>query len=261
MEEGSVIPEEVKGAEKAIETEVASEDEDEYTKEDEIKDIKRAIVIKRVRISISLVLMVAAFSVVAYLYYKETHDRSEDLNVSLMIAAACALVGIVMSFHLIHLMLSKSHLKEELKSVKKFPSKVLVREITEEEKTAFSLEQLKHEDEYNSREITVVEEDGEDYNYAKAKFYEEELGVNSSKILGVSMLLFMSSGLALFLVTGNKAALGIPFLALSAVFIILLIGLMVSRRRLNDGLVEHMQRIEEDEENDEDEGDEEESES
>ena len=83
-------------------------DEDEYTKEDEIKDIKRAIVIKRVRIGISAVLLIAAFSVVAYLYWKETHDRSDDLNLSLMIAAIFALIGIVMSFHLIHLIDRKS---------------------------------------------------------------------------------------------------------------------------------------------------------
>ena len=230
-------------------------DEDDYTKDDEIKDIKRAIVIKRVRIGISVVLLIAAFSVVAYLYWKETHDRSDDLNLSLMIAAIFALIGIVMSFHLIHLMLSKSNLKEELKSVKKYPSKVMVREITEEEKTAFSLEQLKHEDEYNNREISVVEEDGEEYNYAKAKYFEEELGVNSSKMIGLSMLLFFSAGLAIFFVTGNKTTFGIPFIALSVVLIILLIGLLIARRKLNDGLVEHMQRIE-DEEDEEDESEE-----
>ena len=114
----------------------------EETREDEIHDIKRSIVIKRVRIGISVLLLAVAVTVVGYLYWKETHHRSDDLNFSLLIAAICTVIGIMLVFHIIHLIISKSNLKEELESVKKYPATEVVEEEVKNP-ADFSLEGLK----------------------------------------------------------------------------------------------------------------------
>ena len=229
------------------------QDEEEYTQEDEIHDIKRAIIIKRVRIGISIVILLAAVTGVGYLYWKETHYRSDDLNFSLLIAAICTVIGIMLVFHIIHLILSKSNLKEELESVKKYPAT----EVVEEEvnnPADFSLEGLKEVYKNEEKEPVYVEKDSEEYNFAKAKFYMDELGVNSSKIFGVSIFLFIFTGLAIFFGTGNgnTTVYCVPFIVLAVIFMALLICLLKTRGRYSDELVEHMNKVEEDEEKEED---------
>ena len=243
MEEKPAVPEKVVEAVAKATDEAA---EDEYTQEDEIHDIKRAIVIKRVRIGISAVILLAAVTVVGYLYWRETYHRSDDLNFSLLIAAICTLIGIMSIFHIIHLFLSKINLKEELESVKKYPATEVVEEEVKNP-ADFSLEGLKEVYKNEEKEPVYVEKDNEEYNFAKAKYYMDELGVNSSKIFGVSILLFVFAGLAIFFGTGNgnTTIYAVPFIVLAVIFMTLLVCLLKTRGRYSDELVEHMQKVDE----------------
>ncbi len=216
-------------------TEEVSTAELEKTEEEEIEEIKRSINMKTVRISVCLALILALIFGIVYLFWMDNQGLGTSGIYRLVATGAFAPLLIILAFHFIHLILSKSNLKEELRLIKKYPYK-------KKKYFTFSLEGLKQ---FYASKTEYEPENSEEFNYVKAMYYEEELGVNSSRMVGTFVMLVILTGLAVFFMTGHVIIFGIPLIILAAFFGIVFISLFVTRIYLSKAMMDYVHKIKE----------------
>ncbi len=213
-----------------------NEDEEAVkTEEEEIEEIKRSINMKTVRIFVSLVLIIALIVGMVYLYWLDNQGIGTSGIYRLVATGAFAPLAVILIFHFIHLMLSKSNLKEELRLIKKYPYK-------KKKLFTFSLEGLKQ---FYASKPEEEKENSEEFNYTKAMYFEEELGVNGSRMAGTFILLLILTGLSIFFITGHVLLFGIPLALIAGFFGIVFIGLLITRRKLNEEMMNYVHKIKE----------------